>query len=421
MAGDIATLAKARRELEELYSGIPDESVNLTFQDFAQVKQLPTTHNMERKASGTLVISSNNNIVKSSSSSSSALTKLPSLDFSKAFEDASIIHHHNRNNINLQHGHQSSRNNSYYVGTTTDHHQDSTVHGRKFTSSFMDHYGEEAALHTSQLGTSTDRPPPRASGQDSNYNVNYGHGNHASHHNHHHHLPDHHNSHHQAISNTASGYHHHHHQQQSAGFTGLSSDHHHDIISSSGTSSMMMSNNFMDGSSIGGTRRRRPGIPHSNICSICSVYIYLFRNNRCLVCGRVYCRQCVSIGMGEMTEGRKCIQCLGKRFSQRYIDRAGKTGGCCMGFLDSSSTSRAKQREIEWAEKGARKSGGSNTNTNTGTATPSRNYNNYSRSEVSPRTPTHGVHRSTPPPPDFSSPYSPYSTHSPASTYHFPL
>lgn len=301
MAGDIATLGKARRELEELYSGIPDESVNLTFQDFAQVKQLPTTHhdhssaksNMDRKPSGTLVISSSNNNIVKSSTSPSALSKLPSLDFNKAFEDSSIIHHHNRNNNhNLQHGHESTRNNNYYVRTTT----------------FMDHYGEEAALHASQLGTSTDRrpPPPR----DSNYNVNYGHGSHAPHHHIHHH---------QAISNTAStGHHQHHHQQEAAGFMDLNREHHHDIIS---TSSMMMSNNFMDsfqgGSSIGGTRRRRPGIPHSNICSICSVYIYMFRNNRCLVCGRVYCRQCVSIGMGEMTEGRKCIQCLGKRFSQR--------------------------------------------------------------------------------------------------------
>lgn len=38
--GDLKTLAKARMELEELYSGIPDDSVNLTFQDLAiHVKQ----------------------------------------------------------------------------------------------------------------------------------------------------------------------------------------------------------------------------------------------------------------------------------------------------------------------------------------------------------------------------------------------
>ena len=37
------------------------------------------------------------------------------------------------------------------------------------------------------------------------------------------------------------------------------------------------------------------------------------------VCGRVYCSRCVKIGMGEMVEGRKCIECLGLKFSQRYI------------------------------------------------------------------------------------------------------
>ncbi|KAF6168681.1 hypothetical protein GIB67_026567 [Kingdonia uniflora] len=65
-----------------------------------------------------------------------------------------------------------------------------------------------------------------------------------------------------------------------------------------------------------GEGRRRPGIPHSNICTICSSYVHVFRH-RCLVCGRVYCRQCVCAGMGEMTEGRKCVECLGARFSQR--------------------------------------------------------------------------------------------------------
>lgn len=35
--GDKATLAKARQELENLYLGIPDESVNLSFDDFISV------------------------------------------------------------------------------------------------------------------------------------------------------------------------------------------------------------------------------------------------------------------------------------------------------------------------------------------------------------------------------------------------
>uniref|UniRef100_A0A0A0LPU0 Uncharacterized protein n=1 Tax=Cucumis sativus TaxID=3659 RepID=A0A0A0LPU0_CUCSA len=96
---------------------------------------------------------------------------------------------------------------------------------------------------------------------------------------------------------------------------------------------------------------RRPGIPHSNICTNCTTYIYIFRH-RCLVCGRVYCRQCVRIGMGEMTEGRKCIQCLGRKFSHRYIGKAGDVG--CFSWRYSSAV---KQAELKWAEKGPRRKG----------------------------------------------------------------
>ncbi|KAK7853351.1 extra-large guanine nucleotide-binding protein 1 [Quercus suber] len=108
--------------------------------------------------------------------------------------------------------------------------------------------------------------------------------------------------------------------------------------------------------------RRRPGIPHSNICTICSNYVYILRN-RCLVCGRVYCRQCVNIGMGKMTEGRKCIECLGRRFSifplpQNKIRPAWarvqpRKVGCCNWRYPSM----VKQVELMWAEKEPRRSG----------------------------------------------------------------
>ncbi|KAE8039418.1 hypothetical protein FH972_011830 [Carpinus fangiana] len=84
----------------------------------------------------------------------------------------------------------------------------------------------------------------------------------------------------------------------------------------SGMSSMATSSMYQER---GG--RRRPGIPHSNIC------------------------------MGEMTEGRKCIECLGRRFSQRYIQRAGQVR-CCRRY-----PSMVKLAELKWAEKGPRKSG----------------------------------------------------------------
>ncbi|KAK1312810.1 hypothetical protein QJS10_CPA07g01304 [Acorus calamus] len=57
-------------------------------------------------------------------------------------------------------------------------------------------------------------------------------------------------------------------------------------------------------------------------------------------------------GMGEMTEGRKCIECLGRRFSQRYIQKAGKVGCCCSRY-----SSMVKQQELMWAEKGPRRAG----------------------------------------------------------------
>ncbi|KAI3410820.1 uncharacterized protein J3R85_018427 [Psidium guajava] len=145
-------------------------------------------------------------------------------------------------------------------------------------------------------------------------------------------------------------------------------------------------------------QRRRPGIPHSNICTICSTYIYMFRH-RCLVCGRVYCRQCVSIGMGEMTEGRKCVECLGRRFSQRYIQRAGQIG-CCSWY-----PSIVKQAELKWAEKGPRRTAER--------ADGRGGMVSRSRSPVTPRTPTtaHPGSISISPsnPPSFV--YSPYSPH----------
>ncbi|KAF0935580.1 hypothetical protein E2562_034975 [Oryza meyeriana var. granulata] len=100
--------------------------------------------------------------------------------------------------------------------------------------------------------------------------------------------------------------------------------------------------------------KRRPGIPHSNICALCSSYVYLFRH-RCLVCGRVYCRRCVGAAMGEMTEGRKCIDCLGRRYSHRYIHRAGTklTGAACCCFWGYYPDAQAvKVQELVWAEKG---------------------------------------------------------------------
>ncbi|XP_027368468.1 uncharacterized protein LOC113874445 [Abrus precatorius] len=245
--------------LEDLYQGIPDESVNLTFQDLAEVNTLE-----KRKPTTTIT------------SPSRSLAKIPSLDFTKGLQ-ASGQHHQQQD-----------------FGFGGSHHGDS---------------------------------PWRHSGHFSHASVG----------------------------------------AQSPQFMASRDDHH---------LGYSMSCDDMSEASGRGVRRRRPGIPHSKICAICDTYIYIFRT-RCLVCGRVYCRRCVEIGMGEMIEGRKCIECLGLRFSQRYIERAGKIGCCGWRYPRT-----LKQVELKCAEKGPRRNGRYG---HRGMATSSR-----SRSPITPRS-THPI------------------------------
>ncbi|XP_028056651.1 uncharacterized protein LOC114260680 [Camellia sinensis] len=293
---DRATLAKARRELEEMYLGIPDDSVNLTFGDLADVKP-------EKRKSGPLEPIKELNPKKQEPAT---LTKLPSLDFSRAFLGAS--HHH----VAAAEDFASHRGG----GENHHHHNQHVDHHRGYNSSSPRRHAKETSMAYDDMSVFSTSPYRQGGG--------------------------------------------------------------------------------------GGGGRRRPGIPHSNICTVCSNYIYICRH-RCLVCGRAYCRQCVSLGMGEMTEGRKCIECLGKRFSERYIQRAGQTG-CCMKFRYPSMV---MQQELKWAEKGPRRSGERRYGSTTHSTMMSR-----SRSPITPRTPTrahsHGGPAETP---SFvmNSPYSAYS------------
>ncbi|KAL2317370.1 hypothetical protein Fmac_031246 [Flemingia macrophylla] len=219
-------------DLEDLYQGIPDESVNLTFKDLAQV------NTSEKK--------------KTTTTTAAALDKLPSLDFAKGLRGSSEHVHH--------------------------HHVQNFAHGdTPWGHIRLDHAYGGGGEHKQQS------PQCMTSGDG--------------------------------------------HVRHGMSFDGIS------VASGRGS------------------RHRRPGIPHSKICTMCDTYIYIFRT-RCLVCGRVYCRQCVETGMGEMVEGRKCVECLGLRFSQRYIERAGKVGCCGWRYPKT-----LKQAELKCAEKGPRRSG----------------------------------------------------------------
>ncbi|KAL4610921.1 hypothetical protein ACB092_08G087500, partial [Castanea dentata] len=238
--GDLSTLAKARKELEEIYLGIPDDSVNLTFQDLAVATQNAT----DKKKSNSKELSPE--VIKTSKEGT-PLHKIPSLDFSQAMQ-ASNNHNHNHHRHHHNHhlDHVQRDNGDLY----------SVHHHHSLGAESQSHHYHSHWNHVNPNGHSGFRHAEEGS-------IAYDDA---------------------SVMNKASMY------QERAG-------------------------------------QRRPGIPHSNICTICSNYVYILWN-RCLVCGRVYCRQCVNIGMGVMTEGRKCIECLGRRFSQRYIQRAGKVG-CC--------------------------------------------------------------------------------------------
>ncbi|KAI3993663.1 hypothetical protein MKX01_002676 [Papaver californicum] len=244
-----ATLVNARKELEELYLGIPDESVNLTLQDLVKFKQQNGV--AERKQPNIEPIKE---VYATSGNEGFGIAKTPSFAFTKGLQDSeSYRDHHMEGDIKYtspRDHHRYYQGNAFHNHTIQDISTPRNNDMRSLESSFMYDDGSVCARST-----------------------------------------------------------------------------------------------FAEK---GG--RKRAGIPHSNICNICSTYIYIFRN-RCLVCGRVYCRQCKNIGMGDMTEGRKCVECLGRRFSQRYIQKAGEIG-CCAGY-----SSTVKQQELIWEEKGPRRNG----------------------------------------------------------------
>ncbi|KAJ9698890.1 hypothetical protein PVL29_007792 [Vitis rotundifolia] len=325
--GDLTTLAKARRELEELYLGVPDESVNLTFQDLAEVTKNAVPPPEKRKA----ISMESTPEGKSKREGPSPLNKIPSLDFNRGLQASKSSPPPPHQHSPYHHHHVNKDRTDSHRAPSHHHHLDGEGMGHHYAD------GENFSSHASPNG-----------------------------------------------SRKHSGYRH-------AVESSMAYD---------DRSHVSMASIISPFSERGG--RRRPGIPHSNICTICNTYIYIFRH-RCLVCGRVYCRSCLSMGMGEMTEGRKCIACLGKRFSQRYIKRAGDMG-CCAGY-----PSMAKQQELSWAEKGPRRSSERGRNRSM--------MMSRSRSPVTPRTPTRSHHQ-TSNTPSFvmNSPYSPYSP-----SHHHPI
>ncbi|XP_062081606.1 uncharacterized protein LOC133788230 [Humulus lupulus] len=361
---DKARITKARMELEELYSGIPDESVDLTFEDLASFNNSPQNKNPTTTTNliePTTQVNSSS-VTKVADEQVPHLKKIPSLDFSKALQASIDNHRHHYPLLQIKendvvHPFGTSISTTTRTSNTAHHqhhHNHGHMNGRHALSSSAGHRGYDGDRH--HLGQ---------------------------------------NHHHTTSSNpfiAESGF------RQAVEMSSMA----HDDVSCQSMASTYQQRP-------GAAGRRRPGIPHSKICAICSSYIYIFRH-RCLVCGRVYCRQCVKLGMGEMTEGRKCIQCLGKKFSQRYIQRAGETGCFCSRY-----PTVMRQAELKWAEKGPRRNSErafGRSGMMSGTMMAS-----ISKGPIAPRT-LNGLHASSEPNSFVMTPsYSPYTpTH-----HHYPF
>ena len=93
--GDKKTLAKARQELEDLYLGVPDESVDLTLRDMRGFQQndveernlsFKNMANVQQNGIAERKIANMEPIHEDSREDLNNLTKSPSLDFSKALQ-----------------------------------------------------------------------------------------------------------------------------------------------------------------------------------------------------------------------------------------------------------------------------------------------------------------------------------------------
>lgn len=246
--GDKATLAKARMELEELYSGIPDESVDLTFQHLADVKQ-KTTSNTSTSNINILSPDKKKSINPSTNTTTmmmeaipeagtiqkaSPMRKLPSLDFNRGLQatNNSILHHHQQR---------------HYLDLTKVDYQHSL--GGEFGMKPTDARGVQmSAGHNVDVVGRERQSAARGVQLFSGSNAgDHGHG------------------------------------SSPLSQSGLSKAVENSMVYGDvSVASNPMHQHHQDHRGGGGGRRRRPGIPHSNICTICSTSIFMFKH-RCLV------------------------------------------------------------------------------------------------------------------------------------------
>lgn len=261
--------AKAKRELEEMYLGVLDDSVNLTFKDLArpaiQKQQQPSYLNVES-------LGFDDTTLKIDDKPISALTRLPSLDFKRALEASSRYpthdHNHSYSSNSPQQNHRTQKKlnlsienpakpaniHSYHghlVADLDSLYEDPMLHGT--ASNHHDHHGGQVRYAHQTIDGHHKRILQRGHGGEAQGN----------------HVTDMHVSRHQ------------HHAIPCHDSTACHVAYdNYDAMSR--TSEMTTDSMSAATATPPYQGRRRPGTPHSNICTVCTTYVYIFRH-RCLV------------------------------------------------------------------------------------------------------------------------------------------
>ncbi|XWS29093.1 hypothetical protein CRYUN_Cryun25bG0126900 [Craigia yunnanensis] len=142
--GDLATLAKAKMELEELY-------LNLSFQDLADMKQKVNASKKKKSTSNSMDLVQEAKNPKQGS----PLTKLPSIDFKRglqATKDHSHYHQHLHHNHHLEHGHEDD---NIYSHMDMRHHHHRHHDSENMHAWYGHRYGSTGGDHQSYRSHAT--------------------------------------------------------------------------------------------------------------------------------------------------------------------------------------------------------------------------------------------------------------------------
>lgn len=251
--GDKATLRLARQELEDLYLGVPDDSVDLTFRDFA-FHPAPAAAKTSPAAAAAAATTSSNLLPNNAAAIADHVSVDGDADDERKATAGALA--------------RSSTTNIFTYRPLEDHEDVATAGGGGGGGVLAAAGGRGGLLQLPPIPASPPTPKARLAHSDDDDDEDY-----ADHHHHQYHHPA-------AAAAT------------NAGTTSSSR--------SGAAGGRPSRRSHVADDAVGGRERhaahssnhRRPGIPHSSICALCNNYVYVFRH-RCLV--RANCKPFIHI------------------------------------------------------------------------------------------------------------------------------